>query len=96
MWTGKPDWVFELWAGGNADIYCATDKSLPINPLRRLFWRIRGEIVSALFSWWWWEENRLDMIEDGFGNSISAYCPQCGGRTMQIVRPGKFQCWECD
>lgn len=53
-WTGKPQFVYLLWASGCADIYCATDKDLPIHPLRRAFWRVRGEIVSFLFGWWWW------------------------------------------
>ena len=34
-------------------------------------------------------------ISDGFGSSISAWCPMCGGKTMQVVRPGKFQCTKC-
>lgn len=36
-----------------------------------------------------------DIIEDGFGSAISAYCPSCGRKTMQTVRPGKFQCSHC-
>ena len=36
-----------------------------------------------------------DVIEDGFGNAWSAYCPECGQRTMQVIRPGKCQCSEC-
>jgi len=37
-----------------------------------------------------------DVLEDGFGNMWSARCPRCGKKTMQIVRPGKVQCSECD
>ena len=36
-----------------------------------------------------------DAIYDGFGSSVSVVCPMCGDRTMQVVRPGKFQCSEC-
>ena len=38
---------------------------------------------------------RGEVIEDGFGSSWSAYCAQCGEKTMQIVRPGKVQCAKC-
>ena len=37
-----------------------------------------------------------NMIEDGFGNSASAYCNKCFKKTMYIVRPGDFRCSECD
>ena len=40
-------------------------------------------------------KNDKDVIEDGFGNAWSAYCPECGQRTMQVIRPGKCQCSEC-
>lgn|SRR5574343_565069 len=36
-----------------------------------------------------------DTISDGFGNICSVYCPTCKQRTMQVVRPGKFQCINC-
>jgi len=36
-----------------------------------------------------------DVISDGFGSAWSAYCPMCGKRTMQVVRPGKAQCSKC-
>lgn len=36
-----------------------------------------------------------DIIEDGFGGMWSAYCPECGKKTMVVVRPGKAQCMEC-
>lgn len=35
-------------------------------------------------------------IEDGFGSSWSKICPVCGKDSMQIVRPGKVQCGNCD
>ena len=37
-----------------------------------------------------------DMIDDDFGNSTSAWCQNCGKKTMVVVRPGKFQCTECE
>jgi hypothetical protein len=52
----KPEIVAKLWAYGMGDLYCAHDEDLPISKPRRLFWRIRGEILTALFSWWWWEK----------------------------------------
>jgi len=36
-----------------------------------------------------------DIVEDGFGNAVSAYCPECGEKSMVVVRPGKFQCNNC-
>jgi hypothetical protein len=34
-------------------------------------------------------------ITDGFGSAISPFCPNGCGRTMQVVRPGQFQCYKC-
>lgn len=36
-----------------------------------------------------------DTISDGFGLTCSVVCPQCGKRTMEVVRPGKVQCSNC-
>jgi hypothetical protein len=36
-----------------------------------------------------------DTIDDGFGMTCSVVCPDCGGRTMEVVRPGKVQCSRC-
>lgn len=36
-----------------------------------------------------------DIIDDGFGNICSAWCPTCKRKSMQVVRPGKFQCGYC-
>ena len=41
-------------------------------------------------------EKESDIIEDGFGNVWSAWCPECGQKTMCIVRPGKVQCNNCE
>ena len=62
----------------------------------------RGSVVGEF----WFEDSgelrvRLnssladDVLEDGYGSCWSAICPECGGRTMQIVRPGKVQCSKC-
>jgi len=40
----------------------------------------------------WRKDN--DLISDDY-QSISAWCPNGCGKTMQVVRPGKFQCSEC-
>ena len=49
--------------------------------------------------WLNWKSNSdyfdIDIIYDGFGSSTSIVCPNCSGRTMQVVRPGDFQCSEC-
>jgi hypothetical protein len=34
-------------------------------------------------------------IEDGFGSVWSAWCPECGKKSMSVVRPGKVQCNHC-
>ena len=39
--------------------------------------------------------DELEIIDDGFGSSVSRWCPKCHGRTMQVVRPGSFQCPDC-
>ena len=36
-----------------------------------------------------------DHISDDFGGVWSAWCPTCGQRLMQVVRPGKVQCQFC-
>ena len=36
-----------------------------------------------------------EYITDGFGNYWSIICPDCGEESMEIVRPGKVQCWHC-
>jgi hypothetical protein len=40
-------------------------------------------------------QNDPETIEDGFGAMCSIRCPQCGLKSMQVVRPGKFQCAFC-
>jgi len=41
------------------------------------------------------EPELADMVEDGFGSAVCAWCPKCGQKTMEVVRPGKFQCTNC-
>ena len=36
-----------------------------------------------------------ERIDDGFGCTWSKTCPNCGGKSMEIVRPGKAQCSIC-
>ena len=36
-----------------------------------------------------------DIIKDGFGSAWSAWCCECGRKTMCVVRPGKAQCNYC-
>ena len=36
-----------------------------------------------------------DTISDDCGSTWSATCPECGRKSMQVVRPGKVQCAYC-
>ena len=36
-----------------------------------------------------------EVLDDGFGMQCSPYCPDCGRKSMSIVRPGKVQCDLC-
>ena len=36
-----------------------------------------------------------DRIADGFGQSVSAWCNECGRKSIQVVRPGVFRCGHC-
>ena len=40
-------------------------------------------------------DKRDDIIEDGFGMVCSAWCSECGQKSMAIIRPGKVQCNNC-
>lgn len=51
----KPRWVFNAWAEGRGCAYCSSDKALPVSTARRLWWLVKGEVLTALFGWWWWE-----------------------------------------
>jgi hypothetical protein len=39
--------------------------------------------------------NDRNFIEDDFGSSCNVICNRCFKPTMQVVRPGKFQCANC-
>lgn len=47
------------------------------------------------------DENFFDLVSDSKDTITdgdtkwSAYCPECGKKTMQVVRPGKIQCSNC-
>ena len=34
-------------------------------------------------------------IKDGHGGEWSAWCPECGRKSVAVVRPGKAQCEHC-
>lgn len=38
--------------------------------------------------------DRIEVISDGY-QTWSVKCPNCGQRTMEVVRPGKVQCSNC-
>ena len=56
-----------------------------------LYYRIRRSDFSIEET----VEQATDTISDSFGSTWSAYCPECGKKTMQVVRPGKVQCANC-
>lgn len=37
-----------------------------------------------------------DTIDDGFGSVWYKTCPECGKDTIEVVRPGKVQCTNCE
>lgn len=51
-----------------------------------------NEIVDENF--WDLLDDSKDTITDG-DTTWSAYCQDCGKKTMQVVRPGKIQCSNC-
>jgi len=42
-----------------------------------------------------YEKDNTETIEDGFGSTWGAWCPECHKKTMVVVRPGKVQCNHC-
>jgi hypothetical protein len=40
----------------------------------------------------WLPDN--DIVTDDY-SAISAWCPDCKQKTMQVVRPGSYQCSNC-
>lgn len=34
-------------------------------------------------------------LHDGFGSSHTSWCKYCEDNSIQIIRPGKFQCYRC-
>lgn len=36
-----------------------------------------------------------DVVDDGFGQSVSAWCPNGCGKTVVVERPGTFICSVC-
>ena len=42
------------------------------------------------------EDALKNSVTDGFGSYASKTCPECGEDTIVVVRPGKFQCTNCE
>jgi hypothetical protein len=42
------------------------------------------------------DRGKNDLVDDGFGSTWSAYCPDCGKKAVHVVRPGKAQCSNCE
>lgn len=58
--------------------------------------KMRSDAIIAVYEQLYGRTTFLiDAISDGFGSTWSAYCPRCGEKTMQIVRPGQAECSEC-
>lgn len=49
--------AFKLWCFGLGDVWCANDMDLPIRPVRRTLWRVRGRLLMRAFGWWKWDWN---------------------------------------
>ena len=75
----------------------ATDRS--DSALIRAVWQLvptKSQYVhDAIDEVWRKQSAAYGWLEDGFGNYCSVICEQCQQHTMQVVRPGKFQCSEC-
>ena len=41
------------------------------------------------------KDKQHDLIEDGFGSSAPAVCPECGCKSMYVNRPGDIRCGVC-
>lgn len=59
---------------------------LPMTPERALWW---SEKVAERLA------RDRKTVDDGFGSAVSVICPECKQATMQVVRPGSFQCSKC-
>ncbi len=63
-----------------------------ITDLEKAEWYIRREIERIKK----YEYKSGEVISDGFGSAWSKICPECKSPTMQVVRPGKVQCTNCE
>jgi len=52
----KPRWVYDLFIEGCAAEQCWRYNDPNDHPLKRLWWRIEGAMLTALFGWWWYEQ----------------------------------------
>lgn len=53
----KPRWVFSLYCSGAGDRVVVNDPDLPMSYFRRVFYRVRGVILTASFGWFWWQSS---------------------------------------
>jgi hypothetical protein len=51
--TPQPRWAFEIWARALGDEVCARDTTLPLPAVRRLWWRVRGAVVTFVMRRCW-------------------------------------------
>ena len=54
----KPKWVYDLFIEGCAAEQCwrYNDGGHHDHPLKRLWWRIEGAVLTTLFGWWWYAQ----------------------------------------
>ena len=57
---------------------------------------LHKEVANMMRALAHYERMQDDECDDGFGSVIKNKCAACGYKTMQVVRPGKFQCGLCD
>ena len=75
---------------GGWQVCCETDLDMVLEKFDKAMkeWQPLNKVVNEL-------GDDEETIEDGFGNAWSAYCPDCGQKTVSVVRPGKVQCSNC-
>ena len=53
-------------------------------------------VVFALLALEQQDKDHPMLIGDGYGNTWNVRCPECNQDTMEVVRPGKVQCGNCE
>lgn len=66
--------------------FCAESKSQVVNKERAIERLARSLALQ--------DEMNVEVITDGF-TEWSITCPSCKQKSMQVVRVGKVQCWNC-